>query len=392
MTPPFISLARVRALGVVVAWHEGIAIAQRCSEQIVSRSARAGLDTCAIAATGSVRVSGVSSEPFTHDPLFSLATALIDSADAPAALLAVLSRSDLRDAQAHETLMRELAFFSRPDAAAAIAAVAARALARESEAASQDEFERLRAGAIAAAPPPAPVVTRHRFSRRVLVAAGGISAVALTGAAVSLMPWPSAPMWASAPVLAESSTLTAVTTTIDRLIDRGLQTLGAAATESPAVESPTPPAAVAARRRVAGTSTAVASGGGPEHAASAPSLLVDAGPLPDAIVERVETVDAEPPSSRIDTGVYSRHDQDVEPPALAYPQLPSALPEIDHENGSYLEVLVSERGTVDRVRLHSTHSTLHERMLVSAAKAWRFRPAVRDGVPVKYVARIAVPR
>jgi hypothetical protein len=55
-------------------------------------------------------------------------------------------------------------------------------------------------------------------------------------------------------------------------------------------------------------------------------------------------------------------------------------------------MLVSESGRVERVRLQSARSTLHERMLVSAAKAWRFRPAVRDGVPVKYVARIAVPR
>ena len=105
----------------------------------------------------------------------------------------------------------------------------------------------------------------------------------------------------------------------------------------------------------------------------------------------IETVEDEEPR-RLDNSVYSLQDQEVEPPTLAYPQLPSTLSVADHDGSSYLELLVSESGTVDRVRLRSAHSTVHERMLVSAAKAWRFRPAVKNGQPVKYVTRIAVAR
>ena len=388
MTPPFISLAQVRALRVVVAWHEAIAIAKRCSEQIMSTSARAGLDTCAISVTGVVRVGGVSTEPFAHDPLFSLATALIDTKSAPAELLAVLSRADLRDPEKHEELMRELTIFSRPDPTVAIAAVAARALAKEAETPKQSEFERLRADAIAAPPKAAPV-RRQMPQRRVLMAAGGLGVIVAASAAVWAMPWPSTGSWPSAPVLAESSPLTAVTTTVDRLLDRGLQTLGVAATETPAVESPAPaPAASVERRRVARVSATKASSAGIEADRPAPARFVEAASLVPATFESIE----EEKPHRIDDGVYSVRDQDVEPPALQYPQLPSALPEDDRLSGSYLEMLVSESGRVERVRLQSPRSTLHERMLVSAAKAWRFRPAVRDGVPVKYVARIAVPR
>jgi hypothetical protein len=49
----------------------------------------------------------------------------------------------------------------------------------------------------------------------------------------------------------------------------------------------------------------------------------------------------------------------------------------------YFEILVNERGLVDQVKLVSaTH--YHDRMLVSAAKAWKFRPALLEGRPVKY--------
>jgi outer membrane biosynthesis protein TonB len=59
---------------------------------------------------------------------------------------------------------------------------------------------------------------------------------------------------------------------------------------------------------------------------------------------------------------------------------------------SSIEVLVDEYGNVERVRLQPARWSVHERMLVSAVKAWRFHPALKDGKPVKYAMRIAVPR
>ena len=388
MTPPFISLTRVRALGVVVAWHEGIAIAQRCAEQIPPTGARAGFDTCAISVTGAVRVGGVSAEPFTQDALLVLATALVDRQSAPTQLVAALSRAAVTESLTREELMRELAFFSRPDATTAIAAVAARTLAREAEAATQDEFERLRAEAIATPPQVVPV-RRQLPTRRLLMAAGGIGTILAASAAVWIGPWPAAMAWPSTPVLEESSAVTTVTTTIDRLFARGLQTLGAVTSEPPAVDDPAPPAAsLMTPRKVKSAAEAIAASVTAEAEAPAPAPFAE----PAASVEAtIETVEDENPR-RLDNSVYSLQDQEVEPPTLAYPQLPSPVSVADHDGSSYLELLVSESGTVDRVRLRSAHSTVHERMLVSAAKAWRFRPAVKNGQPVKYVTRIAVAR
>jgi TonB family protein len=55
-----------------------------------------------------------------------------------------------------------------------------------------------------------------------------------------------------------------------------------------------------------------------------------------------------------------------------------------------MEVMVDERGEVQRVQLRSTDASLNDRMLVSAVKAWRFDPALKDGVPVKYTMRVPV--
>ena len=45
-----------------------------------------------------------------------------------------------------------------------------------------------------------------------------------------------------------------------------------------------------------------------------------------------------------------------------------------------------------QVRLHSSDLSLNDRMIVAAAKAWQFEPAMKDGHPVKYVLRLPVTR
>jgi hypothetical protein len=49
-----------------------------------------------------------------------------------------------------------------------------------------------------------------------------------------------------------------------------------------------------------------------------------------------------------------------------------------------LEMLISRDGEVEIVKLHTPLNRYHERMIVSAAKAWRYRPALKDGKPVRF--------
>ena len=47
-------------------------------------------------------------------------------------------------------------------------------------------------------------------------------------------------------------------------------------------------------------------------------------------------------------------------------------------------MIIGRDGTVENVTFHTPLNRHHERMIVSAAKAWRYRPATRNGRPVRY--------
>ena len=59
-------------------------------------------------------------------------------------------------------------------------------------------------------------------------------------------------------------------------------------------------------------------------------------------------------------------------------------------NHEWLDMIISETGEVEHVKLISIANRFQERMIVAAAKAWRFRPALKGGQPVKYRIRVRV--
>jgi hypothetical protein len=56
-----------------------------------------------------------------------------------------------------------------------------------------------------------------------------------------------------------------------------------------------------------------------------------------------------------------------------------------------VDLLVNEAGAVQRVKFLNKPERLRQSMLLSAMKAWRYHPALKDGHPVKYVVRITLP-
>ena len=56
----------------------------------------------------------------------------------------------------------------------------------------------------------------------------------------------------------------------------------------------------------------------------------------------------------------------------------------------WLEMVIGRDGSVAFVKLHTPLNRHHERMIVSPAKAWRYRPATRSGKPVMYRIRVKV--
>jgi hypothetical protein len=91
---------------------------------------------------------------------------------------------------------------------------------------------------------------------------------------------------------------------------------------------------------------------------------------------------ADPPP---DTETYSRATHEVQPPTLREPRRPPAIVRVADESiANAMELLITEDGSVERVTFLTPPTRLPDMMLLSAAKSWRFDPALKDGRPVRY--------
>jgi hypothetical protein len=94
-----------------------------------------------------------------------------------------------------------------------------------------------------------------------------------------------------------------------------------------------------------------------------------------------------PPSS---TQYYRPGDPGVTPPVplARLPRKPD--PGTPASQLQVLEVHVRSDGTVETARFVDTPPSYRNRWWTSAAKSWRFRPAVKNGRPVPFVMRILI--
>ena len=123
--------------------------------------------------------------------------------------------------------------------------------------------------------------------------------------------------------------------------------------------------------------------------ASAPALGLSALRPPDAgqpesplaarnILTPAETVDPE--------AIYTSADAGINPPKMLYPQLPPPPLVVSTSDNSVnvMEIIIGGNGSVERVRLVSQPRRMTDMMLLSGAKSWKFAPASKDGLPVRY--------
>jgi hypothetical protein len=130
-------------------------------------------------------------------------------------------------------------------------------------------------------------------------------------------------------------------------------------------------------------STSAARSGG-----SAPALDLSALRAPDAgQPEPVASSVVRTPVEDIDPDViYTSADAGINPPKMLYPQLPPPPLMISQSPNSVnvMEIIVGDDGAVERVHLVSQPRRLTDMMLLSGAKSWRFAPASKNGLPVRY--------
>ena len=89
--------------------------------------------------------------------------------------------------------------------------------------------------------------------------------------------------------------------------------------------------------------------------------------------------------------IYSKSDSEVTPPRQVYPALPAELPTTVMKRAlTVVDLVIAPDGLVERVHLRTPPRDIHEFMLLSAAKAWRFEPALLDGRPVRFRHSVAL--
>jgi hypothetical protein len=101
--------------------------------------------------------------------------------------------------------------------------------------------------------------------------------------------------------------------------------------------------------------------------------------------------DAAAARAAADEVIYSAKDAGVVPPRALSRQFPATTPNgVPAHRVGTLEMVIARDGTVEFVKLHTPLNRYHERMIVSAAKAWQYRPATKAGRPVKYRVTVTI--
>jgi hypothetical protein len=115
-------------------------------------------------------------------------------------------------------------------------------------------------------------------------------------------------------------------------------------------------------------------------------------PGPPSAPEAAQTyvIIASEPGVSASSLIYSKADAAVTPPRQVYPALPTQ-PAADVKRAfTVVDLVIAPDGLVERVHLRTPPRNIHEFMLLSAAKAWRFEPALLDGRPVRFLHSVAL--
>lgn len=92
---------------------------------------------------------------------------------------------------------------------------------------------------------------------------------------------------------------------------------------------------------------------------------------------------APPPAPPVNK-VYGPDDSHVTPPATVRQALPSFPGPVVPEGQGNLELVIDESGAVVSAVMRTSVHPMYDNLAVRAAKSWKYKPALADGLPVKY--------
>ena len=103
----------------------------------------------------------------------------------------------------------------------------------------------------------------------------------------------------------------------------------------------------------------------------------------------------ESPAPPVPRPVYDISASDVSAPVVVsqnVPVIPQALKSFMQDGPATmtLELQIDERGQVERASIRNSRYATYDELLLRAARNWRYLPAMKDGMPVKYFRTIVI--
>ena len=122
--------------------------------------------------------------------------------------------------------------------------------------------------------------------------------------------------------------------------------------------------------------------------------------VPDAAAglaprQRGEPVPAPAPSAVTSPRVYTVDDVGVKPPVVLSQRMPSMTPELLRvikaiKTNAILDVVIDEKGDVMDAIIRKSLNTSFDNLMVGAARRWKYQPAMKDGVGVRYTKTVVL--
>jgi TonB family protein len=111
-------------------------------------------------------------------------------------------------------------------------------------------------------------------------------------------------------------------------------------------------------------------------------------PAPVAAVAPALTPKATP--ARDYAKVYSADDPEVAHPGVILQSFPPFRGRVSTAAVGVVEIVIDATGAVESAKMRTPVHPLYDGLALSAAKKWRYQPAMVDGVPVKFTKRVQV--
>jgi TonB family protein len=120
------------------------------------------------------------------------------------------------------------------------------------------------------------------------------------------------------------------------------------------------------------------------NAAAPATPKATAAPNPNSASRQPSISRASPAAAPSQKSIFGAADADVVPPVPVRQMLPPLPSQIGVARPGVVEIVIDESGAVEGATMRVSVNPYYDRLLLEAARGWRYRPATLKGEPVKY--------